>query len=145
MSVGYQIGHMLGTKIKTEAEMGDAIHNEELPASALIEIVRLIAGSDTPRTWTPIAQRIVSRATWNRAIKEPKSRLSQPVADRTERVASLLDQAIEVWGDADLARQFVLTHQTALRGAPLDLTAEATVGARRSAALLNQIDHGLAV
>lgn len=136
---------MLGTQIETEAAMGVAIQNGELPASALIEIVRLIAGSDAPRDWTPIAQRIVSRATWNRAIKDPKSRLSNPVADRTERVASLYEQAVEVWGEADLAREFVLSQQSALGGAPLDLTADATVGARRSASLLNQIDHGIAV
>lgn len=145
MSVGYQVGEMLGTKIRTEAAMGAAIHNEELPASALIEIVRLIAGSDSPRDWSSIAQRIVSRATWNRALKSPKSKLSNPVADRTERVATLFDQAVEVWGDADLAREFVVSHQAVLGGAPLDLTADATVGARRSAALLNQIDHGIVV
>lgn len=136
---------MLGTEIETETEMGQAIHNEELPASALLHLVRLIAGSAELRKSTPIAQRIVSRATWNRAVKNPQSKLSKTVADRTERVASLFKHAEEVWGDVDLAREFVLSHQAALGGSPLDLAAEATVGSRRSAALLVRIDHGIAV
>lgn len=145
MDLEYQVGQMLGTQIETEAEMGKAIHNEELPASALVQIVRLMTGSDNPREMTSVARRIVSRATWNRAIKNPDSRLSKPVADRVERVASLFEHAIDVWGDEDLAREFVLSHQAALGGSPLDLTAEATVGARRSAALLVRIDHGIVV
>lgn len=40
---------MLGTGIETETEMGAAITNEELPASALIRLAAMLAGTDRPR------------------------------------------------------------------------------------------------
>lgn len=145
MSLAYEIGRMLGTDIKTETEMSAAIGNEDLPASALIRLVEMLAGTDEARQMSSVAQRIVSRATWNRVLKDPGAGLSKEVADRTERVATLYAHAEEVWGDTDDARQFILTEQGVLGAAPLDLAAETSVGARQVAALLTRIDHGIAV
>ncbi len=145
MGLAYDIGRMLGTGIETETEMSAAITNEELPASALIRLVEMLAGTDRPREMTPVAQRIVSRATWQRALKNPRAGLSAAVADRTERVAALYAHAERVWEDAEEAREFVLSEQATLGGAPLDLAAESTVGARQVSDLLVRIDHGVAV
>lgn len=137
------MGQLLGVGRKTEAEMEQAIRAGTLPASALIMLVRHIAGTDKGPTTTAIAQRIVSRASWNRALRNPKARLSTTVADRVERVGRLVTHAETVWGEVDAARQFVLSEQIMLDGAPLDLAADSTVGARRVEALLGRIDHGI--
>jgi uncharacterized protein (DUF2384 family) len=65
------------------------------------------------------------------------------VADRVERVGQLVAHAEAVWGDTDDARRFVTSTQVTLGGAPLDMAADSTVGARRAEALLGQIDHGI--
>ena len=145
MSLEYQVGQLLGVAIKTEAEMERAIHDGALPSSALIQLVRHVSGSSRGPKTTAVAQRIVSRATWNRALKNPKSKLSREVADRVERVGALVAHAESVWGDPVDAREFILAKQTILGGAPLDLAADSTVGARRAEALLARIDHGISV
>lgn len=76
-------------------------------------------------------------------MAEPESTLSPADSERTQRVSSLLERARKVWGDFDGAREFVVSHQTTLGGAPLDLAAKSTAGARRAEALLVRIDHGL--
>lgn len=145
MSLEYRVGVLLGVAIETEAEMQRAIHDGALPSSALIQLARHVSGSSRGPKTTAVAQRIVSRATWNRALKNPKSKLSREVADRVERVGSLVAHAESVWGDPGDAREFILSEQTILGGAPLDLAADSTVGARRAEALLARIDHGIAV
>lgn len=145
MALAYEIGRLLGTEIETETEMSAAITNEELPASALIRLVEMLAGTDRPREMTAVARRIVSRATWQRALKNRDAGLSAAMADRTERIAALYAQAERVWGDADDARAFLLSEQGNIGGAPLDLAAESTVGGRQVSDLLIRIDHGVAV
>lgn len=145
MSFEYQVGELLGVAIETEAEMERAIHDGDLPSSALIQLARHVSGSSGGPKTTSVAQRIVSRATWNRALKNPKSKLSKEVADRVERVGALVAYAERVWGDPVDAREFLLSKQTILGGAPVDLAADSTVGARRAEALLARIDHGIAV
>jgi putative toxin-antitoxin system antitoxin component (TIGR02293 family) len=141
----YEVGQLLGVGRKTEAEMEQAVRSGTLPASALIQLVRHIAGADKGPATTAIAQRIVSRASWNRALRNPKAKLSPAVADRVERVGRLVTHAETVWDDVDDAREFILSEQAVLAGAPLDLTADSTVGARRVEALLGRIDHGIVV
>ncbi|HZD23760.1 MAG TPA: hypothetical protein VE569_10225, partial [Acidimicrobiia bacterium] len=80
-----------------------------------------------------------------RARKNPKARLSTAVADRVERVGQLVAHAESVWGNPGDAREFVIATQNLLGSAPLDMTAQSTVGARRAAALLGRIDHGIVV
>jgi putative toxin-antitoxin system antitoxin component (TIGR02293 family) len=143
MSLEYQVGQLLGLGKKTEAEMERAVTTGSLPASALLELVRYIADARRGPATTAVAERIVSRATWNRALRNPKAKLSKPVGDRVERVGQLVTHAGSVWGDVDDARRFVTSTQNTLGGAPLDLAAESTVGARRAEALLTRIDHGI--
>ena len=143
MSLEYEVGRILGLGARTEAEMEQSVRAGTLPASTLIELVRHIAGASRGPSTTGIAERIVSRATWNRALRSPQARLSQTVADKVERVGQLVAHAEAVWGDPEDARQFITSNQTALGGAPLDMAADSTVGARRAAALLGQIDHGI--
>lgn len=145
MSLEYQVGQLLGLGRKTEAEMEESVRSGTLPASSLIELVRHVAAASRGPATTAIAERIVSRATWNRALRNPKARLSQSVADRVERVARLVAEAESVWGDPDDARAFVTSTQAILGGAPLDMASNSTVGARRAEALLARIDHGMAV
>ena len=123
--------------------MERTVRTGEMPASALIALVRHIADTERGSAVTAIAQRIVSRATWNRALRNPKAKLSKAVADRVERVGQLVTHAESVWGDAHDAREFITSTQTILGGAPLDLAADSTVGARRAEALLARIDHGI--
>lgn len=143
MSLEYEVGRILGLGAKTEAEMEQSVRAGTLPASTLIELVRHIAGAPRGPSTTGIAERIVSRATWNRALRNPKAKLSQTVADRVERVGQLVAHAEVVWGNREDAREFVTSGQTALGGAPLDMAADSSIGARRAAALLGQIDHGI--
>lgn len=143
MSLEYEVGRILGLGARTEAEMEQSVRTGTLPASALIELVRHIAGAPRGPSTTGIAERIVSRATWNRALRNPKAKLSQAVADKVERVGQLVAHAEAVWGNAEDARQFVTSSQAALGGAPLDMAADSTVGARRAEALLGRIDHGI--
>jgi putative toxin-antitoxin system antitoxin component (TIGR02293 family) len=145
VSLEYEVGQLLGLGRRSEAEMEHAVRSGTLPASALIELVRHIAGVDRGPATTAIAQRIVSRATWNRALRSPKAKLSKTVADRVERVGQLVAHAETVWGDVDDARTFIISEQTLVGGAPLDITADSTVGARRAEALLGRIDHGIVV
>ena len=145
MSLEYEVGELLGLGAKTEAEMEQAVRTGALPSSALVELVRHIAGTERGPATTAIAQRIVSRATWNRALRSPRAKLSKPVADRVERVGALVTHAESVWGDAADAREFITSKQKILGGAPLDLAADSTVGARRAEALLGRIDHGIVV
>ena len=143
MSLEYEVGELLGLSRKTEAEMERTVRTGEMPASALIALVRHIADSERGPATTAIAQRIVSRATWNRALRNSKAKLSKSVADRVERVGQLVTHSERVWGDADDAREFITSDQTILGGAPLDLAADSTIGARRAEALLARIDHGI--
>lgn len=125
--------------------MEATVRSGSLPASALIELVRHIAGVRRGPATTAVAERIVSRATWNRALRNPRAKLSQAVADRVERIGQLVAHAEAVWDDSDDAREFVTSIQAAIGGAPLDMTANSTVGARRADALLGRIDHGIVV
>ncbi len=143
MSLEYDVGEILGLGARTEAEMEENVRTGALPASTLIELVRHLAGATRGPTTTGIAERIVSRATWSRALRNPKAKLSQAVADRVERVGQLAAHAGAVWGDPEDARQFITSTQTTLGGAPLDMAADSTVGARRVEALLARIDHGI--
>ena len=143
MSLEYEVGQLLGLSRKTEAEMERTVRTGEMPASALIHLVRHIADSERGPATTAIAQRIVSRATWNRALRNSKAKLSKSVADRVERVGQLVTHAESVWGDGDDAREFITSEQTILGGAPLDLAADSTVGARRAETVLARIDHGI--
>lgn len=145
LSLEYEVGQLLGLGRRTEAEMERSVRGGTLPASALIELVRHIANADRGPATTAVAQRIVSRATWNRALRYPKASLSKAVADRVERVGQLVSHAEKVWGSAEDAREFITAHQALLDGAPLDLAADSTIGARRSEALLARLDHGIAV
>jgi putative toxin-antitoxin system antitoxin component (TIGR02293 family) len=143
MSLEYEVGRILGLGAKTEAEMEQSVRAGTLPASTLIKLVRHLAGVVRGPATTGIAERIVSRATWSRALRNPKAKLSQAVADRVERVGQLVAHAEAVWGNPDDARRFVTSTQAALGGAPLDMAADSTVGARRAEALLGRIDHGI--
>lgn len=145
VSLEYDVGPLLGLGRRTEAEMEQSVRTGDFPASALIELVRHVAGKPSGPSTTAIASRIVSRATWNRALRNPKSKLSPAVADRVERVGQLVAHAEAVWGDPEDARQFVTSSQAILGGAPLDMAAESTVGARRVEAMLGRIDHGIPV
>lgn len=145
MSLEYAVGPILGLGLKTEAEMEESVRSGALPASTLIELVRHIADKTRGPATTAVAERIVSRATWNRALKNPKAKLSQTVADKVERVGQLVAHSEAVWGNTDDARAFITTKQTILGAAPLDMTADSTVGARRAEALLGRIDHGIVV
>lgn len=145
MSLEYEVGQLLGLGRKTEAEMEQSVRSGALPASSLIKLVRHIAGTQRGPSVTAIAERIVSRATWNRALRNPKAKLSLAVADRVERVGQLVAHAESVWADAEDAREFVISTQPTLGRAPLDMAADSTVGARRAEALLGRIDHGVVV
>jgi putative toxin-antitoxin system antitoxin component (TIGR02293 family) len=145
MSPEYEVGQLLGLGEKSEAEMEESVRSGKVPASALITLVRHISDSQRGPATTAIAERIVSRATWNRALRNPKARLSPAVADRVERVGQLVAHAESVWGDPDDAREFITSPQNLLGGAPLEMAAESTVGARRAGALLGRIDHGIVV
>lgn len=143
MSTQYKVGQLLGLGETTEAEMEERVRRGEVPASALISLVRHIVNAERGPTVTATAERVVSRATWNRALKSPEADLSPSVADRVERVGQLVAQAEAVWADRGDAREFITSTQSLLGGAPLDMAAESTLGARRAAALLGQIDHGI--
>ncbi len=145
LSLEYDVGRLLGLGRRTEAEMEESVRSGTLPASALIELVRHVAGTKRGPATTATATRIVSRATWNRALRNPKAKLSPAVADRIERVGQLVAHSEAVWGDEDDAREFVTSHQVILGGAPLDMAADSTVGARRAEAILGRIDHGIVV
>jgi putative toxin-antitoxin system antitoxin component (TIGR02293 family) len=141
----YAVGQILGLGEKTEAEMEEIVRGGKVPASALIELVRHISGLRRGPQTTAIAERIVSRATWNRALKNPRGKLSPAVADRVERVGRLVSHAETTWGDTEDARRFITSTQALLGGAPLDMAADSTVGARRAETLLGRIDHGIVV
>lgn len=47
------------------------------PASALIRLTRALAGSQNLVEMTLIAERIVTRTSWDRAVAEPESTLAR--------------------------------------------------------------------
>jgi uncharacterized protein (DUF2384 family) len=145
VSLEYRVGPILGLGDRTEAEMEEIVRGGTVPASALIELVRHVSRTKRGPAATSVAVRIVSRATWNRALANPKANLSAAVADRVERVGQLVAHAETTWGDVDDARRFITSNQSLLGGAPMDMAAESTVGARRAETLLAQIDHGIVV
>lgn len=111
----------------------------------LIALVRKLAEADDETELTSIATRIVSQTEWERAVANRDEELYADAAARSGRVGELLRHAEEVWGDADLARQFILGRQNLLGAAPLDLVVNDRAGSEKVQALLGRIDHGIAV
>lgn len=84
----------------------------------------------------------ISRATLHRLLGGPGP-LSPSVSDRMIRVARLVGQAIEVFEDEDIAKQWLNSAQIGLGGAvPLDY-AQTEVGAREVENLLGRIEFGV--
>lgn len=97
----------------------------------MTRLVQDLASADETEM-TSIAERIVSRSSWDLAAADPQSTLPSVDADRTERVSSIFKYAKEVWADLELAREFLISNQARLNGAPLDLAAQSVAGARRA-------------
>lgn len=90
---------------------------------------------------TELRHRIVPRTTLHRR----GDRLSPDESERLERLARIVAMAEEVWEDAALAREFLVSPQPQLGGErPVDL-ARSDLGAREVEHLLYSIEYSLPV
>ena len=83
----------------------------------------------------------ISRATFQR--RKVQGKLGSAESERLARFQRLLEQAAEVFGGPDDARQWLTTAQPALGGAvPVEFAAS-EIGAREVVQLLGRIEHGV--
>ena len=86
---------------------------------------------------------VIPRRTFDRR-REEKQPLTVVEADRLLRVVRVVVRAAEAIGDADKARTWLRTPNTALRGeTPISLLAT-DIGARTVERILGRIEHGVA-
>jgi putative toxin-antitoxin system antitoxin component (TIGR02293 family) len=112
---------------------------EGLPKAALRHLAIWLTGSRG-------RQRIIFLVVPPATFKRGGERLSVQASERTERVARLAALAEEVLGSAEAARQFLTAPHPLLDGrTPLEVGVSLGLGARRVEALLESIEHGLAV
>lgn len=84
----------------------------------------------------------ISKATLHR-LKGTGARLGPAVSDRVVRLARLLGQALQVFGDVEDARRWLGSPQFGLGGAvPLEY-AKTEVGAREVENLLGRVEYGV--
>ena len=85
----------------------------------------------------------VSQKTISRLRSQPKKKLAVGDGDRLYRAAHIFAQATSVFGDDDLAREWLRTPQIGLNNKiPLDLIITGA-GAREVEDLLGRIEHGV--
>ena len=126
----------MGRRLGSLAALNDAVA-EGLPKAALRQTVsRIFAGKVEQKQ---LMNRIVPEATFKRR----RDRLSAAESERTERIARVVANAEQVWGDRVDARRFLTAPHPALRGrSPLD-SAMTELGARQVEEILGKIFHGL--
>lgn len=109
-----------------------------LPADVLDRLARRIAPGDATFKY-----RVVPKATLAR--RRTGRRLTADESARLARVAELWRFALEVWGDEDQARTFLLQPHMLLEGrVPLDLALKTDLGARLVENLLGRLRYGSA-
>jgi putative toxin-antitoxin system antitoxin component (TIGR02293 family) len=72
-----------------------------------------------------------------------RQRLLIPESDRVLRVGLLFQRALEVLGEPEAARRWMLSPKKGLSGGSPLQTARTEIGARRVEQLLGQIEHGI--
>ena len=129
--------HTLGRSVENLAELRHLVE-EGLPLMSLEAVAGYLAANDVEAT--SIKYRIIPEA-----IPGQRTRLSLDQGERTERLARLAAIAEEVWEDAVLAREFLMSPQPRLSvERPIDL-ARTERGAREVEALLMKIEYALPV
>jgi len=129
---------LIGGRVRSLAELGRAVERG-LPKASLIAVVRAIYAD--PRRRRDLLHAVVPEATFKRR----RERLSPAESEKTERLARVTAQAIQVWGEAEAAREFLTSPHPLLDGRkPID-AATTDLGARQVEAILVSIEHGLPV
>lgn len=110
-----------------------------LPVSALERVSRLISPLEPNFKYL-----IVRKATLARR-KSKHSRLTTEESDRVARLARLWELALDVWGDAQDAHEFLFKPHAMLDGkSPVDATLQTSFGAREAEAILGRAKYGSA-
>lgn len=110
-----------------------------LPVEALDHAVHHVAG-DGPQA-AELRYGIVPKTT----LQRRGARLSLGESERLERLARVAALADEVWGDAELAREFLTSAQPQLAGEKPVEHARSELGARQVEQLLYAIEFALPV
>ncbi|WP_439599013.1 antitoxin Xre/MbcA/ParS toxin-binding domain-containing protein [Falsiroseomonas sp.] len=111
-----------------------------LPRQALRHVAETLAGGDKARA-TSLEFGVVPKTTLDRRATQ----LSPQESERTERVARLFVHARRALGTEAEARDFMTTPHPALEGrSPVD-AARTDLGTRRTEAVLNALEYGLAL
>lgn len=111
-----------------------------LPLSALDRVCEAIAPEDRS-----LRYRIVPRATLAR-MQDAKARLSPEQSDQLARLARVWALALDVWGDTDDAREFLLRKHMLLENRiPLDVALGSEIGGELVEDILGGLQHGTAV
>lgn len=126
---------VLRRRVQSLADLRQLVE-DGLPVDAL---ERTVAHFElAPAMASEIKHGIVPKTTLQR-----RTRLTLEESERLERLARLTALAEDVWEDASLAREFLVTAQPQLDGErPVDL-ARTDLGARQVEQLLMRIEHAL--
>lgn len=123
---------ILKRRIRTAKDMDDLIASARMPREAVDRLAQRLSRDGG---WK---YRIVPRSTYNRA-----SFLSEPHAQRAERLARVFALALDAWEDEDLALRFLSTPHPELDGdAPLE-RALTELGARAVEEIIDRGRYGL--
>lgn len=111
-----------------------------LPLKSLFRVVFQIAPEDKN-----FCYQIVQRATLSRRQAAKDKRLSTVESERLARLARIWGRAIEVWGDENEARRFLLEPHMLLGGrVPADMAIKTDEGARLVEGILGRLQYGSA-
>ena len=126
----------LGRRIRTTSELAAAVE-AGLPVASLDIVVHRVAGET--RLAGEIRERVVPKTT----LQRRRDRLSAQESERLERLARLTALAEQVWEDADLAHEFLVSRQPQLGGErPVDLI-RTDLGTRQVEDILWSVEYSL--
>jgi putative toxin-antitoxin system antitoxin component (TIGR02293 family) len=109
-----------------------------LPVSALDRVVAFVAPADAG-----FKHRVVPKASLAR--RQHQKRLTAPEGERVARIARIWAFALEVWGEAAAARQFLFRpHAMLLDRPPIDVVIESELGAQLVDGILGRLKYGTA-
>ena len=131
-------GRNAGVQVDNQLALADAIA-DGLPQTALERIKEALQLTDLELA----ATLGMSPKTSGRLRKNPEAPIGPIASDRLYRIASLLAQAVDVFEDPDIAREWFLAPQIGLdMRTPYDL-AYTGAGAREVEDLLGRIEYGV--
>jgi putative toxin-antitoxin system antitoxin component (TIGR02293 family) len=123
-------------EVHSVADLDRAVLNG-LDKKSVVRVVSRIALND--RDARSLRDQVVPSATWKRTT----GRLSRQASERTERLARVIAHAEYVWGDLELAREWMNKPHPELDGKTPLAAAATELGARSVEYVLNCLFYGL--